>query len=424
MWVDGCVNKLNIVVGLFVYLVLGWFVLVRRKYLFVGVDPGTTTGVGVVDFDGRVVEVCSGRDMSFDDVVGFLVGLGNVVVVATDVSPAPDFVEQLSTVLDAVLWVPSSSLKREVKRDLVRDFDCGDKHQVDALAAAFKAYRSMKGKLRRVESNVPDDVSERDAKKLVLKGNSLQEAVRSLRSEREQDVVDEDEVSQEVVNRIHGLENKVVELQETVEKLRREKEEKENEITELKSELARIKSKRFLNAITSQEVEDKKEEINSLKRELKEEKKRVKWLKQKLQDAEEIDQVRNNKNITVMKKLTSFTMKKIKQLEQGIGINEGDIIYIEDPSGGGSTNAERLSKKVRAIAHKAKLSHPAKQKFKEKETPIITLNQIKDHGNYVTAPKQKVEKEIQKAKQKLKQEKKEQLKSLKEKYGHDKDIEL
>ncbi|WGI16888.1 DUF460 domain-containing protein [Methanonatronarchaeum sp. AMET-Sl] len=405
-------------------MVLGWVVVVRRKYLFVGVDPGTTTGIGVLDLDGELVEVCSARDLSFNDVVEFVVDLGNVVVVATDVSPAPDFVEQLSTVLDAVLWVPDSSLKQEVKRDLVREYSCSDKHQVDALAAAIKAYKTMKSKLQRVESNIPSDINERKAKRLVLKGNSLREAIDELREPKQEDKREkEQEFDPEVNQRIRGLEKKVRELQETCRKLRREKENKEKEITELKSELARIKSKRFLHAITSREVEDKKEKINSLERELKEEKQRVQWLKNKLQDAEEIDEVRNKENITVMKKLPSFTMKKIKELEQGIGINKGDIIYIKDPSGGGSTNAERLSK-VKAIAHKGKLSHPAKQKFQEKETPIIKTNQIKDHGNYVTAPKKHINQKIQKAKKQIQQQKKKQLESLKEKYGHDKDIEL
>ncbi|RZN61431.1 MAG: hypothetical protein EF811_05155 [Methanonatronarchaeia archaeon] len=225
-------------------------------------------------------------------------------------------------------------------------------------------------------------------------------------------------------NRVRGLERKVKELQDTVERLRREKQEKEREITELKSELARIKSRRFLSALTSEEVREKKEVISSLKRELQDEKEKVEWLREKLESAEEIDEMRNKEEITVMKKLPSFTMKDIKKLEDGIGINEGDIIYIEDPSGGGSTNAEKLSEKVRAIALDGKLSHPAKQKFIETETPTIKIEETEDHDNYVTANKKQIEQKIEKAIQQYKEKKKQELKSLKEKYGHDKDIEL
>ncbi|UOY09616.1 DUF460 domain-containing protein [Methanonatronarchaeum sp. AMET6-2] len=396
-----------------------------RKYLFVGVDPGTTTGIGVLDFDGDVVEVCSSRDFGLNDVVEHVVGVGKAVVVATDVSPAPEAVEQLSTVLDAVLWVPTSSLKQSVKRDLVRELgvDCDDKHQVDALAAAVKAYRSMKKKLEKVEHNAPSDVSVREAKRLVLEGMSLSEAVDDLREEPEP-TVEEVEGESDLPNRVRGLERKVKELQDTVERLRREKQEKEREITELKSELARIKSRRFLSALTSEEVREKKEVISSLKRELQDEKEKVEWLREKLESAEEIDEMRNKEEITVMKKLPSFTMKDIKKLEDGIGINEGDIIYIEDPSGGGSTNAEKLSEKVRAIALDGKLSHPAKQKFIETETPTIKIEETEDHDNYVTANKKQIEQKIEKAIQQYKEKKKQELKSLKEKYGHDKDIEL
>ena len=59
------------------------------------------------------------------------------------------------------------------------------------------------------------------------------------------------------------------------------------------------------------------------------------------------------------------------------GINEGDIIYIEDPSGGGKVAAEYLcKKKIKAIISKKEMSHLAKGVFEENEIPVINIDEI------------------------------------------------
>jgi predicted RNase H-like nuclease (RuvC/YqgF family) len=66
-------------------------------YLIVGVDPGTTKGIAALDFRGNVVGVLSGKEMGLDAVLEYLIGLGTVSVVATDVCPAPDFVLKVAS---------------------------------------------------------------------------------------------------------------------------------------------------------------------------------------------------------------------------------------------------------------------------------------------------------------------------------------
>ncbi|MEZ0345621.1 MAG: DUF460 domain-containing protein [Infirmifilum sp.] len=152
----------------------------KERYLIVGIDPGVSTGVAVLDFNGNLVSIFSKRWLSRSQLLRILFELGRPAVVATDVNPAPSFVRKIAAQAGALLHVPSRSLSIEEKRRLVEGYSVDNTHERDALAAALKAYNEFKDKFVEVEKeavkyNVPLQLDY--SKYLVVKGLPIAHAV-------------------------------------------------------------------------------------------------------------------------------------------------------------------------------------------------------------------------------------------------------
>lgn len=152
-----------------------------ERYLIVGVDPGMSTGVAVLDFQGDLVSVFSRRLLGRSQLMRLLLQLGRPVVVAVDVNPPPVYARKLAAQTGALLFVPERSMSVEEKRRITSGYPVEDTHQRDALAAALKAFNEYKAKFEEVEKeaaryNLP--VSLEYAKYLVLRGRPVSTAVR------------------------------------------------------------------------------------------------------------------------------------------------------------------------------------------------------------------------------------------------------
>jgi len=111
-------------------------------------DPGTTIGLALIDFEGTVVATYSSKNMSISQVVTFVAQYGYPVVIAADVDPAPHAVYKLSASYGARLFSYKSWMSKEKRR-----LGKGGKnaHERDALAAALKAYNKLSNKIRHVK---------------------------------------------------------------------------------------------------------------------------------------------------------------------------------------------------------------------------------------------------------------------------------
>jgi len=156
----------------------------QSKPLIVGVDPGVTTGVALVDLEGRILHVTSIRAVDRGSIVELISRYGKPVVVSVDVSEVPESVRKLATQLGASIYTPPHDLSVVEKRDLVERFagevKLRDSHERDALAAAYRAYLSLREKLESVEEKLRDmgaEVDREEVKRWVLEGLSLAEAL-------------------------------------------------------------------------------------------------------------------------------------------------------------------------------------------------------------------------------------------------------
>ena len=160
----------------------------RKPFLIVGVDPGISTGIAAVDLEGRPVLAVSRRGIDRGEVIELIRQYGVPVLVATDVTPAPEFVRKLASTLRVPVYEPPAPLSVEEKREILDTYSrrypglrrVADSHVRDALAAAVKAYHSYEGKLRQIEayiSRLDMDIDAERVKAEVIRGISIAEAV-------------------------------------------------------------------------------------------------------------------------------------------------------------------------------------------------------------------------------------------------------
>jgi predicted RNase H-like nuclease (RuvC/YqgF family) len=210
-------------------------------YLIVGVDPGTTKGVAALDFKGNVVGLLSGKEMGLDAVLSYLIGLGTVSVVATDVCPAPDFVLKVASQLGAIVYVPAESAKVVEKMEATKHYSVDDTHQRDALSAALIAFASYKNKFIKIDSlDLGTDAE--DIKHLVVQGISISEAQKQLAGfDAPTEVVEKPQSALEV--RPQTAEEKMIRMLEKQNHvLRSQLLAKDDEITRLRDSVSRIKT--------------------------------------------------------------------------------------------------------------------------------------------------------------------------------------
>jgi len=106
----------------------------------VGIDPGTTVGIAILDLEGNVLDIFSARNFSLYDISEYISKFGYPAIIATDVSPPPATVEKLSHNYDARFFSPPQSLTVDEKNAATFGYKTENFHQRDALAAALKAF--------------------------------------------------------------------------------------------------------------------------------------------------------------------------------------------------------------------------------------------------------------------------------------------
>ena len=348
--------------------------LKRTKiHTIVGIDPGTTTAVAILDLNGNLLGVKSQKNWKLHNVIEYILSFGKPIVIATDKSTPPDYVLKIKAAFNAILYAPKDDLSVEKKKNLASYYKFVNDHERDAIAAAKDAFNSYKNKLMSVEKRIPAGFDSDKIKAEILKGVPLKDLLKEEKEVVRKEKVVHEEVSHEDVERKEKL---IKELEEENKILK-------DKISELKKEVERLKSKIVSLSRKEHEKVRKDNYIRSLEVEIVELRK---ILKEKDRMIEEL-----NNRIEVLKRmkflefsgwkgvkvLRKFTKDEIERVDREYGINEDDIIYIEDSSGGGKISAEMIcNKKVKAVIVQNEMSHLAQSVFDENEIPIIYANEV------------------------------------------------
>ncbi|MGC8542348.1 MAG: DUF460 domain-containing protein [Vulcanisaeta sp.] len=158
---------------------------IKDRKLIVGIDPGIVTGLAVLDLEGNVLTLNSGKNLSRRHILRIIYQYGTPVLIAVDTAKPSDYARKLAAMVGAALYYPDKDLsiaeKSEIAIRVSREqrITVKDPHMRDALAAAYKAFTQLKPKLDRVEEEVRRAFARAvdDAKALVIKGMSVRQAV-------------------------------------------------------------------------------------------------------------------------------------------------------------------------------------------------------------------------------------------------------
>ncbi|MDT7862854.1 MAG: DUF460 domain-containing protein [Vulcanisaeta sp.] len=158
---------------------------IKDRKLIVGIDPGIVTGLAILDMNGNVLTLHSGKNLSRRHVLRIVYQYGTPILVAVDTAKPSDYAKKLAAMIGAVLYYPDKDLSISEKSEIAvkvsreQGIVVKDPHMRDALAAAYKSFIQLKPKLDRVEDEVRRSIARviDEAKALVIKGMPIKQAV-------------------------------------------------------------------------------------------------------------------------------------------------------------------------------------------------------------------------------------------------------
>ncbi len=370
---------------------------VRRKYTFVGIDPGTTVGVAIIDLDGKPIEVFSSKNYSFSDMIERIISRGKPLIVASDVTPTPSTVKRISRIFSSPVHELAESLSTEEKVALTKGkgYKYNNVHERDALAACVNAFQRYKKKLSQVHRKTPPSVDVEEVKVMVIKGVSISDAIDRLiraKEDKERDTKEEKPEQEQEESKgseegesenelrlrriMKGKDEKIGKMKELLTALKARLEEKEFEIKNLHARLDSARSARRRGIEETEEISRRDKEIKMLREEVKAragENVELRKIIEGLKGKREV-KVKGGKRI---KMIRFFSRNAILDMDRKYGLKRGDVVFLEDGSGGGASTAELLAKKgVAAVVYDKELSHFAADKLFEFDIPAFSTNEI------------------------------------------------
>ncbi len=362
----------------------------RRDHVIVGVDPGTTTAVAIVDLDGEPLDVWSSRLSDTADVIEWIVERGRPVIVAADVRPMPETVEKFRRSFDAGGFTPDRDLAVDEKQHRTREFPYDDDHQRDALAAALSAFDAHEDQFERIGRKLPPGIDRGEViARVVADGESVEAVLAELRGE---DGTDEEESSHEPrelspeEKRIRDLERQVDRLEGHVETLEDRLTERDERIAELEADLEAARSEQRRKVRHSREVNRLERRIDGLERERDAAREEVTALEDKVERMKALwkldhsnfsDVSAKKEGLVPVKVVEKFTRTAIREADEQYGIATGDVVYLRDASGAGRSTADMLAEfEPRLVLREGGLSEIADAILFDREIPVAPADDV------------------------------------------------
>jgi hypothetical protein len=367
----------------------------RRDHVIVGIDPGTTTAVAVLDLDGNVLDTLSTRTADGAAVTEWIIERGRPVVVAADVTPMPETVEKFRRSFDAAGWVPDSDLPVDGKQHRTREEGYDNDHERDAMAAALYAFDAHEDQFARITRKVPPQFERGEVIARVVAGEESVEAVLAdLRDDPPEETEETEHSPRELTEderEIKRLESRIDRLEDHVEDLRGTISEKDERIAEYREKLERAKSEerrevRERREVTrlqrrNEELESKAEEVEERNEALEGKLERLKAL-WRLDHSNFADVSEERAGLVPVKPVEQFTKAAIEDAETRFGLARDDVVYLRDASGAGRETAERLAAvEPRVVLKEGNLSEQADSVLFERGIPVgpaedVTIQEV------------------------------------------------
>ncbi len=340
--------------------------------VIVGIDPGTTAAVAVINLKGKLLALESRRNFGKNNMIKYISSIGSPTIIATDKALPPSMVMKVSSNFNSFVFYPEEDLKHREKIDIVRNFKAKDSHQKDALAAALFAYSKNEDMLKRVEKTVEglglwthvDEV-----KDIILRGrcsNTAEaiELVLSMERGPEKKIIKrKGKVTKGDVENILGkLRGNLKEKEKSIAILERYAGKLEGRVKFLEDENNKLKKVRSKKR-TKKQPEKKDYKVKNLESELKKKNEKLIEMNKRVNTLKELEMTRK-KGLVPVKVVKDSSYEELVKIEKELGLYR-DLLYFREYS--------RIDKKLIT-------------KLKEREIEIIV-------GNFPENVKEKIEKE-------------------------------
>ncbi len=376
------------------------------KSIIVGIDPGTTIGVSILDLNGSILALRSGKNLSRRDIIKYISNFGSAIIIATDVSPLPKYVEKVANTFNSIIYRPRKSMKVSEKQEIVTNYTekfnrkVSDAHIRDSLACAIKAYLSYHNIFKKIQKRIQEmnvDVQLEKVKVLVMRGYSIYDAISILTFQPEEEEDSGIEEQQEADNeKIKNLNEKIYLLIDRNLQLKRNREEliqknenleaelelHKNQLSDSQEKIEQVRSKSFYRLRGERLIRAQEKEINTLRKYNSELRNRILELQEEISKfdtrsviLEELEREKAANKIIILKVVENFSKECLESVE----INPSDVLYMLDGSGGGSSTAEQLIESEISAIITNTLSHTAYEQFRYSRITVIPTDDILPH---------------------------------------------
>jgi predicted RNase H-like nuclease (RuvC/YqgF family) len=328
---------------------------IKPRYLIVGIDPGTTTALAALDLDGNLLHLTSSRQMAMSDVIESLYKVGKPLIIATDVQEMPYSVEKIRRAFSAIAFVPKQDVSVETKVEMTAPFEYANDHERDALSAALDAFRQYRHKFQNLLKRIPPGHDLDEVRARVIRGQSLDSVLGEMKvvarepeepAEAAPVPVDEGRHDE----RVRVLDGMVKRLRTFVAELQEEIKGKEYEIHRLQSRLRKVSSTRDAALAKDAEMVKRDAVIQSLKKRLRKEERHSRNLMKRLARIKKFAELSMVGEVVPVKVMDSLTKDGLRRLADDVGIDEGDIIFVNRTDGWGRNIVRDLAElRVKAI---------------------------------------------------------------------------
>lgn len=358
----------------------------RRRFTIVGIDPGTTVGIAILSLDGELLFLKSFRGIAPDEVVKLIAEYGKPAVIASDVTPMPGSVEKIRRSFNAVPASPGAEVSAEEKIALGKPFGYSNDHERDALTAALLTYKSYRNAFSRIEKKAPEAADLELVKLFVMRGYSIEAAVEKVQAqvearkkpgkapklpEKPEDRAIEESL-QKMRETVQQQGEQIRNLQEYVDDLKREAAVKDRKISRLEARLRDFRKEAYMEVRKAKELRIRESTIENLKRELSNKSRTLKDLRRRSKKLRKIKKMEIRGEGTPVKVISAFTKESIAETKEHYGLKEGDVVFLENPSGGGTTTAQILVEAgVKAVLIPEDISHAAEDTFFKGDVPVL-----------------------------------------------------
>lgn len=323
----------------------------KTSYVIVGLDPGTTVGLSILDLNGNLLHTASVRAQSPAEVIAEISRIGKPVVVATDKAEMPAGVEKIRRAFAAVPWTPKKDILIKEKYAAAEGYEFADDHQRDSLAAAVLAFRSFQPKFENLKKRLPAGTDIDFVRAGIIRGKTLDKILSV-------PVIQDEEVPEAEVEvfadekdlEIARLEGEVAKLRKLIRGLSEDLEAKDKAVKKLQRRLSLERNERTADVLLSEEITSRDLELAQTKKALRKEERRNKTLRTRIDRMKNYVALQAGDGCLAIKVMQLLSRDAVKSVDEEMGVNDGDILYVLKIDGWGKSVIRDLSDaKIKAV---------------------------------------------------------------------------